>query len=186
MRDSLSLGLIILLSGVIIGFGGGWWGKGLTIAPHADTVRVEIPVKPSESILDSSAHIEPVIKYVRWEDHRRIDSLGAYVAALLARADSEGTDFIPVAVLDTTLTRYEVTADTTYTLADTFHAEYVFPPISEFRNISLRHAPYEIRRDTVLRWEEVTGFQIFRDGKYIIIGAVATLAAIELIQLLKP
>lgn len=183
MRDSLSLGLIILLAGVIIGFGGGWWGKGLTITPHADTVRVEIPVTPGESTLDTSAYIPPEIRYVRWEDSTRVDSLVDVITRLLSETHDAGG--LIVATLDTTLTRIEVLPDTTYVLSDTFHVEYQYPPLSRFVNISLKHSPFEVRRDTVLKWEEVTGFQIFRDGKYILAGAVATLAVIKLIEVIK-
>jgi len=183
VRDSLSLGLIILLAGAVIGFGGGWWTKGCTITPHTDTVRVEIPVQPGESMLDSSSHIVPVIRYIRWEDSSRIDSLAGLLDSLYA--EFARSDVELVVVLDTTLTRYESTPETTYTLMDTLHVEYVYPPVSIFRNISLKHSPFEVRKDTVLKWDEVTGFQIFRDGKYILLGAVGTLAVIQLIDIIK-
>ena len=172
---------VIVLLAALLGFGGGWGARGCTITPHTDTVRVEVPVRLGDSFLGESAPVKPIIKYV--EDSSRVDSLMEVITRLLAEASTGGTEI--VAMLDTVLTRYEVLPETTYALSDTFHVEYVYPPVSIFRNITLRHSPFEVRRDTVLQWDEVTGFQIFRDGKYIVLGAVGTLAVIKLVEIIK-
>lgn len=185
MKETIGLGLIILLVGLLGGFGGGYFVGRLGVVEIRDTLRVEVPVQPNVAVLDTSRTIVPEIRYIPREDRRRVDSLLAFIDSLRSLAEDTTSDVVAVAVLDTTLTRVETLRDSTYAVGDTIHVEYVLPPVSLFTNLSVRPGGFVVPVDTVITREIATGSDLFHDVKVFVLGAGTAFAVVKALELLR-